>query len=127
MTHPQAVAKLEPLYILHSRSASREPRVVESLDLSEAGQRWLYFYLVRADDLAAVVMQHVPAQGYWIVDELRSPIVECEVTYVDDTVMRGGRLHYVDGYYGSTATCTSEPAVDRVSRAARESSGNATG
>lgn len=101
--------KLAPMHVLHSRSPSREPRIVDSLDFSEAGQRWLSFFLVRVDDLASVVTQHVPAQGYWTIDELRSPVVECELTYVDDRVMRGGRLHCFDGFYGRTGEWSEKP------------------
>src|SRR6185312_3714179 len=71
-----ALRGLGPLQILHSRSTSPRPRLVDSLDLEELGQHWLYFHLVRPEDLDAVVMNHVPAQSYWAVDVTKSPVVE---------------------------------------------------
>lgn len=96
----QRLQALEPMLILHSRSLSRVPRVVPSLDLTEAGARWLSFFLVRVEDLASVVTQHVPTQEYWTIDELHSPVMECQQTYVGPRIMRPGRLHYLDGYFG---------------------------
>ncbi len=120
----QRFAKLEPMRILHNRSPSREPRVVDSLDFSEGGQRWRHYCLVRASDLGSVLTQHVPAQGHWVVDELRSPTVKCGVSYVAERFMRVGRLYYVDGYYGPAGEWIEKPEPFRrwagaILRAAR--------
>jgi hypothetical protein len=62
--------------ILHSRSESSEPRVVDSLDLREHGRQWLFFYVVPQADLTHVITKHVTEQGYWTIDDARSPVVQ---------------------------------------------------
>jgi hypothetical protein len=83
--------------------------VLPSLDLEEAGQRWLYYYLVRRSDLVNVITEHVPAQGYWTVDVLRSPAVEFESCYFDGKLLRRGRVYYTDGYYGADKAWVAKP------------------
>lgn len=92
--------QLQPMLVLDSRSLSTDPRVLPSLDVVEQGKQLLSFFLVRIDDLQSVDMQYVPAQRYWSVDELRSPVVQCRLTYMERRLMRAGRLHYVDGFFG---------------------------
>lgn len=108
---PADMANLERLLretndiaILHSRSETEEPRVVESLELRVGDQYWLYFYLVRRAELADVVTRHVPAQGYWTIDDTRSPVIQLTRSFYDDVILRRGRLWYVDGYYGEDRT-----------------------
>lgn len=104
---PDDAAKLEaklrdkePLIVLHSRSDSSMPRALAHLNFEENGRRWLYFYLVRPEDLNDVVMRHVPAQGYWVVDALRSPVIEFTQCFFDGHDLRRGRIYYVDNFYG---------------------------
>lgn len=98
-----------PLTILHSRSSNPKPRNVESLELNENGQLWLYFYLVRPEDIRSVTMTHIPAQAYWTVDVLRSPVVEFNRCFFDEIVLRRGRLYYIDKFYGSDGTTLEKP------------------
>jgi hypothetical protein len=96
----QKLRAVAPFAILHSRSSGPEPRVVGSLDCTEGGKPWLYFYLVQPQDLQRVVTRHVPAQGYWTVDVLRSPVVELNRSFFNGQILRRGRVYYVDGFYG---------------------------
>lgn len=96
-----AAAKLEPMLVLHDRSSSAEPRVLPSLNHREGAERQLYYFLVRQCDLLSVVTEYVPAQHYWVVDVLRSPVVEFNASYFDDKILRRGRVYYVDGFYGN--------------------------
>ena len=90
-----------PMSVLHSRSSNAEPRVLPSSDIEERGQRWLFFHLVRPEDLKSVVMRSVPAKGYWTVDVVKSPVVELARCFFDRRILRRGRLYFVDGYYGA--------------------------
>ena len=45
--------------------------------------------------------RHVPAQGYWTIDVLRSPVREFNRCYYDGKMLRRRRLDYVDGFYGA--------------------------
>jgi hypothetical protein len=93
--------KVDELLILHSRSPGPEPHIVDTMNVTHDGKQWLFLYLVRRDDLSAVRTQEVAAQGYWHVDELRSPVVEADRCYYDGKILRRGRLYYVNGYYGA--------------------------
>lgn len=108
------IGALEPMAILHSRSPIAEPRVVSSTNTLEGGQRWLYYFLVRKLDLCKVVTNHVPTQGYWSIDVLRSPVVEFSSCYFDGCVLRRGRVYYVDGFFGDDAVWTGKPQNFRL-------------
>ena len=97
----EAWRSLGSMSVLHSRSNDAGPRVLPSSDLEEAGQRWLFFQLVRTDDLKSVVMRNVPAQGYWTVNVVKSPVVELTRCFFDGRILCRGRLYFVDGFYGA--------------------------
>lgn len=89
----------DPIVVVHSRSVDGVPRILPSSDLEEAGRRWLFFGLLKREHLGALKMCHVPAQGYWSIDVVKSPIVEFDRCFFDGHVLRRGRLYFVDGYY----------------------------
>lgn len=101
--------EIGPLVVLHKQAPTSQPRVLPNIECVDSGRRWLYFCLVRPDDLPSVVMRHVPAQGYWTVDELRSPAIELTACYFDDRILRRGRLYYVDKYYGTDGAQVKKP------------------
>lgn len=88
-----------PLTILHSRSPSESPRVLDSLNFEENGQPWLSLYLVRPEDLEHVVMHYVSTQGYWTVEVMPSPVIEFDRCFFDHRILRRGRVYYTDGFY----------------------------
>lgn len=94
------IGEIEPMCLLHDRSRVAEPRVLPSLDFAEGGAPHLFYYVVRKIDLAEVVTEYVPAQGYWTIDVLRSPVVELDSCFFDGRILRRGRVYYVDGFYG---------------------------
>ena len=61
----------------------------------------LVVFLVRPEDLDGVISNFVPAQRYWTVDSLRSPVVELTRCFIDKDAIRAGRLYYHDDYYGA--------------------------
>ena len=83
---------LGPMLVLHSRSPRPEPKLLDHLTHEEQGQPWLFYHLVRPEHLGAVVLGHVPAQGYWTVDVLNSPVIEFTRCFFDGTILRRGRL-----------------------------------
>lgn len=92
--------EIEPFHVLHSRSDAAKARVLDNLNYAEHGQQWLYFFLVRRDDVDSVVMRNVPSQGYWSVDVLKSPVIEFQRSFFDEYSLKRGRIYYVDKYYG---------------------------
>jgi hypothetical protein len=104
----------EPMIVLHSRSPSEEPLSVHNVRHVEDGEPWLYYYLVRPDELPAVRTMHVPAQRYWAIDELRSPVIQFSGCFFDDTVLGRGRLYYVDGFYNAAQVWELKPERFRL-------------
>ncbi len=97
----ERIKKAGPVLVLSSRSPSSSPLVVTEQDLM-GGTRSLFFKLVRPEDLPLVITEHVPTQGYWVVDEQKSPVIEFGRCYFDDKILRRNRLYYTDGDYDAT-------------------------
>lgn len=98
-----------PLVVLHKQAQTSEPRVLSNIECVENGRRWLSFCLARPEDLKSVVMRHVPAHGYWALDELRSPLIEFGACYFDERILRRGRMYYIEKYYGPDNTQVKKP------------------
>jgi len=92
--------------IIPDRSPSNEPMVIDGPEYQVGGRPWLFYYLVRPDQLDKVIMRNVPTQGYWTVDDFISPVIQFNTGIVDEekNEIRPGRLYYVDGYYGADET-----------------------
>lgn len=93
------IMSLEPTMTLHYRSRGPYPRVVDSTDLVENGERQYSFYFVRAKDLDSVITEEIKTQGYWSIDQMFSPVVEYLRSGFDGKMIRPGRLYYNDSYY----------------------------
>ena len=100
---------VEEMAILYSRSPKPEPKIVDSISFTENGALWA-LYLARASDLPDVKLKHVPAQGYWVVENLFSPVVEVSRCYYDGKVLKQGRLYYTDGFYDDSEWVEKPPA-----------------
>ena len=96
----ERLREIGPMLVLHSRSPTSAVRKLETLDFAENGKPWLFFYLVRPEDLSAIITRHVPVQGYWTIDVLKSPVVEFNSCFFNGDKLRRGRVYYIDSYYG---------------------------
>lgn len=105
--------KIEPMFVLHSRSLTSAPQIVESAGSIDDPKPWLYYFLVRIHELDEVVMRHVPAQGHWTVDVVSSPVVELTRSFFDGRILRRGRLYYVDSFYGANEVLVTKPLAFR--------------
>lgn len=106
--------ELEPMLILHARSQTSTPRILPALSHTESGHPWLFYWLARACDLEHVRTKHVPAQGYWTVESLYSPVVEFSSCYFDGRILRRGRVHYSDGFYDEHGAWVEKPTSFRT-------------
>lgn len=95
-----ALREIGPLLILHSRSSTPQPRILKSLDYDEGGKPWLYFYLIRPQDLTKIVTTNVATQGYWTIDTTTAPVIEFHRSFFNGEIFRRGRVYFVDSYYG---------------------------
>jgi hypothetical protein len=105
----EKLRRLDSALVIHSRSSTSKPRVINSLNLQEDGRVWLYFFLVQDNAIDDVVMREVPAQGYWTVDSLKSPVIEFTRSFFDASQIRSGRLWYEDSYYDDLNQLVQKP------------------
>jgi len=75
----------------------------------EADGEWLKVFLVRRCDLHQVRFKQVLAQRYWLVDDLRSPVVEYSRCFCHNGVLRRGRLFFDEGYFDEAGRWTLKP------------------
>ena len=113
---PSDLTKLEnklkdtcSLIILHNKSDSSTPRKLMNLNLIENNHRWLFYYLVRPDDIGSLVINYVPKQNYWVIDVLRSPVIEVTSCFFDGQNLRRGRIYYIDKFYGENDEVVEKP------------------
>ena len=96
------LADLEPSVLLNWRSRSPFPEPYLEAEEREGGQRNLFLYLVRHEDLDKVITEEVPSQGYWRVLDLYSPVMEVTRSGDADNLLRRGRLYYIESYFDET-------------------------
>jgi hypothetical protein len=96
-----AFAKSHPYVCLAWRSPDATPKQLRGFSEYQPGRDDLKVLLVSPTDLSKVRSGYVPAQKYWTVDTLRSPVVEMSRCYVEGNAIRPGRLYYKDEYYGA--------------------------
>lgn len=104
---------IEPLVVIRNRSNTSIPEKLDSLNFVEDGRQWLSFYILRLDDFEYVHMKYVAAQGYWVVDELRSPVIEFDGCFFNGDVLRRGRIYFNEKYYGENGELIEKPELFR--------------
>jgi hypothetical protein len=78
------------------RHKSKKPGP-QAVDLSSSLDT-LYLYLVRPDDLSAVITEEIPARGEYFVRGDLSPVVEHDRCFQGDGFIRPGRLYFEEKY-----------------------------
>lgn len=80
----------------------QELRVMNSFGSQDPeGKSWSTIYLVLTDDLEKIIINYVPGPSYYLLDELRSPVIQFMRCYYDfsNKKIRRGRLYLNTGYY----------------------------
>jgi hypothetical protein len=98
-----------PLAVLHSRSPSSSPKVLPTFDIKEGGKDWLFLFLAREQDVSQILMEEVRAQGYWSIDDLKSPVAEFTRCFFDDARLRCGRIYFKTDYYDPAGKLVEKP------------------
>jgi hypothetical protein len=101
--------EIEPYAVLHSRSPTSQPRVVKSFARIENERPWLFFFLVRLPELSSVKLKHVPQQGYWSIDVLKSPVVELSLGAFDATTLGRSRLYFTESFFDEKGKLIPKP------------------
>jgi hypothetical protein len=104
------IFKCGPYQVLHYLSKNQEPRFVSGLEATELENFRLSLYLARPEDIGLVIMEEVPAQGYWTIDVIRSPVIQFSKCFFDGEKLRAGRLYVAKGYYGESGGWVEKPA-----------------
>lgn len=100
-TLEKEIGKVGSFVVLHSRSNSSEVRRLNELDNELSSENWLYFFLVRPDDINLIITQYIESGNYWAIDGMRSPVIEFHKCFFDGKNIRRGRAYFVDKYYDS--------------------------
>lgn len=74
-----------------------EPTLCSGLGKDQCHQPLVW--LAREDDLGLIGLTYVSAQGHWLVDQIRSPVIEFSRGGLDESRLVPGRLYYRTGYY----------------------------
>jgi hypothetical protein len=86
------------------------PRLLSTLEVARYGEEWLKVFLAHPESLGALVFKHVPKQGYWLVDDDRSPVIELSRCFYDGKILRRGRVYYTKGFYDEAGQWVDKPA-----------------
>lgn len=65
-------------------------------------------WIVRPDDRDLVRLKHIPQQGYWVIDQVRSPVVEFSHSG-PDSELGEGRLQFHTNYWADDDTKVAFP------------------
>ncbi len=103
------IRAVDDIYVVPSRFPDKAPQIVPSLRWQRDGVPWLLYFLVRSSDYASLRTSYVERQGYWTLDELRSPVIEFTGSFFDGEILRRGRVYYQDGYWGPSDEWIEKP------------------
>jgi hypothetical protein len=92
-------------------SPQPHPQSLPTCKKAEAGGVRTSCYLVRREDLDSVVLKHISPEVGWLIDDLRSPVVQFDGGFFDGASLRGGRLFYDTGYFAETGEWVEKPAA----------------
>lgn len=100
--------QLGAVVVAHRHPADHAEPITSTVSKNAEGLR-SFGYLARMQDLGNIVLRHVPTQGYWVVDETRSPVVELDGGFDDGKILRRGRLYFQKGFYGEDGRWVNKP------------------
>jgi hypothetical protein len=103
------IRKVEPVYLLHSRSPESQPNILDSEEIPECELPSPLFLLVREADLKNLEMSFVSRQAYWTIDTTKACVMEFDTGYSDGKIMRRGRLYCVDSFYNQNRELIQKP------------------
>jgi hypothetical protein len=102
----QALRMKTDFLALADRSQTSAPERADFvLPAAQMGEKSVHICLARQEDLSNIVVRHVPAQSYWSVDILRSPVIEVRRCFLKDEILRQGRLFMDAGFYREDKWC----------------------
>lgn len=96
--------------VIADRSSNANPILAELVfpcDQNVKPNLWIH--LARHEDFENIVLRYVPAQSYWVVDVLRSPVIEFSRSFFDGVIMRQGRMFFDTGYYDADGKWVEKP------------------
>ncbi len=85
--------------IIEDRSSRPEPRLASSLQIAAMGKSSLLTYIARPTDRDSIRFREIPSRNEWAVEVLFSPVIELQGCFMDESILRIGRMFYEDGFY----------------------------
>jgi hypothetical protein len=85
--------------VVTGMNSPMEPQIVNTTVIQQMGQEKLTIYLCRSLETSCLVARSIPTRKLWVVDELRSPVVEYTRCYFDGGLLRRGRLYVVGQFF----------------------------
>jgi len=89
----------QDMEICKYHSSGNAPVILENTLIGNMGAEPLKILLFRKSDFANIVFRDVGSVNGYSVDTLRSPVVEYSRCYVDDEIIRRGRLYFIMSFY----------------------------
>lgn len=96
----QRLLQAGPLLAIGTTSPNEELATIQPGENGVADLSHLVIYLVRPDDVSKVGLKSVPAQGYFSVDQSRSPVVELLRSRRKEDKLQRGRIYAQTSHYG---------------------------
>lgn len=107
----EAVMQQKGVAILRRYSSESKPEVAGTAVFRTPESTGVDGFLVRREDLEVVASRSVPEQAHWVVDALRSPVIEFSGCNFDGKILKRGRLFYDTGFYETSGLWVDKPQV----------------
>lgn len=95
----QLIRSYAPVRILRRNTKNAKFVEANTLVFDTQKQPELFFALAREPDLRLISNREVTLGERYVVDTLRSPVVEFTSCFFDDAILRRGRMYFTSGYY----------------------------
>lgn len=87
-------------YVVASEiTRNRNIKFLNDTNITRMGEERLRICLTRPEDVDKIVLKHIEKQGYSIIDDIRSPVIQFSRCYYKDGLLRRGRFYFISGYY----------------------------
>jgi hypothetical protein len=98
------------IQVVSERAESSTPKLIGmvSYELSDQPRRC---YLVSPDLVNSIVMRYVPAQGYWTIDVLKSPVIELDKSFFDGRILKPGRMYCESQFLDDSGELVVKPEI----------------
>jgi hypothetical protein len=95
----EALREAGQVVFLKDRSHASAPETQSSSIILRFGEEWLRILIARSDDVDRIMFNPIKGRNDFSCDATVEPIIQFSRCYVDDQIIRPGRLYRVDEYF----------------------------